>query len=56
MREISPSVNLSCEEFYKTLLPQSQAIVDRIRSEKNAGYRPMPSTRLADYHTTRIHF
>ena len=49
MREISPSVNLSCEEFYKTLLPQSQAIVDRIRSEKNAGNRPMPSTRLADY-------
>ncbi len=48
MREISPSVDLSCEEFYKTLLPQSQAIVDRIRSEKNAGNRPKPSTCLID--------
>ena len=48
MREISPSVNLSCEEFYKTLLPQSQAIVDRIRSGKNTGNRPKPSTCLID--------
>ncbi|MBT4384132.1 transglutaminase domain-containing protein [Candidatus Peregrinibacteria bacterium] len=48
MREISPAVNLSAEEFLNLLLPEARQHVDRIRAQKRAGSRPKPSTSLID--------
>lgn len=48
MREISPAENLSSEEFFKTLPPEYQEIVTKIRNEKKSGQRPYPPARLID--------
>ena len=48
MREISPAENLSSEEFFKTLPPEYQEIVTKIRNEKKSGQRQYPSARLID--------
>jgi hypothetical protein len=48
LREISPDVNLSAEEYLETR-PQIKEIVGRIRAEKYAGTRPKPSASLIDH-------
>ena len=48
MREISPSVKVSVEEFIKRLPPEAKAIVEEIRRQKQACTRPLPSTSLID--------
>lgn len=48
MREISPAENLSSESYYRTSPPQVREFIDKIRSGKNVGNRPKPSSRLID--------
>jgi hypothetical protein len=48
VREISPAVNASADEFLASLPPTFQEIVHRIRREKAAGTRPKPSSMLVD--------
>jgi len=48
MREISPAVNATVEEFLKLLPSASRAIVEEVRRQKHAGIRPRPSTTLID--------
>src|SRR5713226_7212133 len=49
LREISPAVNVSADEFLRSLPPAMQDIVIRIRREKVAGVRPKPSQALVDH-------
>jgi hypothetical protein len=49
LREISPDVNLSADDFLETCPPKIQEIVDRIRTEKHAGTRAKPSASLIDH-------
>jgi hypothetical protein len=48
LREISPAVNLSADQFLMGLPPVLQKIVLQIRQEKAAGTRSRPSTCLVD--------
>ncbi len=48
MREISPRVNVSVEDYLKRLSPQDIVMVEEIRRQKQAGLRPRPSTTLVD--------
>jgi hypothetical protein len=49
LREISPAVNLSADDFLETRPPKIQEIVYRIRVKKHAGTRPKPSASLIDH-------
>lgn len=51
MREISPSINYSVEEFFEQLSLSSRKIVKKIREEKIKGLRPLPSEKLIDCST-----
>jgi hypothetical protein len=48
MREISPALNASCEEFLEAAPKMVQETVARIRLEKAQGKRFRPSTHLVD--------
>lgn len=48
MREISPVLNASADEFLAMAPPLPRALAARIRSEKAAGTRPYPSNKLID--------
>jgi hypothetical protein len=48
MREISPALNMSCEEFL-AVSPDARIHAERIRAQKRAGIRPVPSSSLLDY-------
>jgi hypothetical protein len=48
MREISPAINASAEEYYAMLLPEGQELVVKIREEKKNNSRPIPSDKLID--------
>jgi hypothetical protein len=48
MREISPAVNATADEFLATLPPSARQIVAEIRRQKQAGERPKPSSSLVD--------
>jgi hypothetical protein len=48
MREISPAVNASVDEYFTTLVPTMQQLVSRIRQEKRDGLRGLPSGYLID--------
>jgi hypothetical protein len=48
MREISPAVDLSAENFLKLLPPSHQDIVTRIRDQKKSGTRNWPSATTLD--------
>jgi len=50
MREISPAVNMSAEEFL-LIAPEHKDKVSLIRSQKAAGKRHRPSTNLIDQST-----
>ncbi|MCX5953591.1 MAG: hypothetical protein NTZ40_08900 [Cyanobacteria bacterium] len=50
MREISPALHMSCEEFL-AISPNARAHAERIRAQKLAGIRPVPSPSLLDYST-----
>src|SRR5579884_1611258 len=49
MREISPAVNASPDEFLKMLPSHARALVMEIRRQKNAGNRLRPSSTLLDH-------
>ena len=48
MREISPAVNATAEEFLRTLPRSAQELVARIRKERSDATRPRPSNKLLD--------
>lgn len=48
MREISPAINASGDEFLGTLPQHIQQLIAEIRRQKQAGQRPKPSTNLID--------
>ncbi len=48
MREISPAVNASADEFLNLLAPEARRIVVEIRRQKHASERSTPSPTLAD--------
>jgi hypothetical protein len=47
-REISPAVNATIEEYMETLPPSIRSMIHKIRNEKAAGTRCLPSTLLVD--------
>jgi hypothetical protein len=51
MREISPAVNATVEEYLRLLPSESRAMVEEIRRQKCAGVRSRPSTTLIDRST-----
>ena len=48
MREISPAVNMTVDEFLQSSPTQSKELAEKIRASKNSGNRPLPSTTLID--------
>lgn len=48
MREISPALNVSANAFFSLMPSEFQAIVSRIRAEKESGTRSKPSSALID--------
>ena len=48
MREISPAISHSCDEYLRALPQKSQELIAAIRSEKNRDVRPLPSSKLLD--------
>lgn len=48
MREISPAVNLTADEFLARSRKEIRAIAESIRKEKSEGKRPLPSSSLID--------
>lgn len=48
MREISPAINMSADEFLATKPKKAINIAETIREEKKAGRRPLPSSSLID--------
>lgn len=54
MREISPVLNMSYEEFL-TVSPNARIHPERIRAQQLAGTRPVPSSSLLDYSTVLQH-
>ena len=51
MREISPSISHSCDEFLKLVPPAASILVSQIREQKRSGNRPVPSSVLIDQST-----
>ncbi|MCB8817392.1 hypothetical protein [Desulfosporosinus shakirovi] len=51
MREISPAVNYSVEEFFEQLSLSDRKPITKIREEKRKGLRPLPSEKLIDSST-----
>jgi hypothetical protein len=51
MREISPAINASADEFLETLPSPAKLLVAEIRRQKQAGQRPRPSSTLLDRST-----
>jgi hypothetical protein len=50
MREISPAVNLSADEYFASIpSPEIRQFVMAVRRQKLAGTRPRPSTTLIDH-------
>jgi hypothetical protein len=48
MREISPAVNVSSDEFFRSLNGEIQKLVEKIRMEKTEQSRLKPSSSLID--------
>lgn len=48
MREISPAINLTPEQYFARLSPDRQEKISAIRSQKDERVRPRPSARLND--------
>jgi hypothetical protein len=48
MREISPAVNVSVDDWVKSLAPEAKRIVEEIRRQKREGTRQRPSATLID--------
>lgn len=48
MREVSPAIGITADEFLATIAPEHRLIVERIRAEKMCGLRPCPSSSLID--------
>lgn len=48
MREISPAINISAEEFFEHASPFYREVVTKIRREKIKGLRPLPAEKLID--------
>ncbi|MFZ2280124.1 MAG: hypothetical protein WAW39_20165, partial [Prosthecobacter sp.] len=48
MREISPAIGANADEILAMYPPAAQALAARIRGEKSAGIRPIPSNKLID--------
>jgi hypothetical protein len=48
MREISPAVNLSVDEFLQASSQETKGLAQRIRDLKQSGNRPVPSLKLID--------
>jgi hypothetical protein len=48
MREISPAENVSTDDFFNILDAEVKGIVAKIRDEKKANSRPVPSPKLID--------
>jgi len=51
MREISPFVGLSVEEWLSTFPPEARARVEQIREDRRNDRRPYPSAKLLDRST-----
>jgi hypothetical protein len=51
MREISPAINASADEFLETLPSHAKLLVTEIRRQKQAGERLRPSSTLLDRST-----
>lgn len=50
MREISPTLNLSADEYFATIQsPKARQFIISIREQKLAGARPLPSTTVIDH-------
>jgi hypothetical protein len=48
MREVSPAVDVSVDEWVENQSPGLRSIVEEVRQQKQAGTRPRPSTTLVD--------
>jgi hypothetical protein len=48
MREISPAISHSCDQYLRTLPKRSQEIIAAIRSDKNRDVRPLPDLLESD--------
>ena len=48
LREISPAVNATVEEFLQSAHPEQKRIVEFIRKQKRNGERALPSKKLVD--------
>jgi hypothetical protein len=48
MREISPLIHFSCDAFLQQAPTDLRAVVDRIRAQKLANERVLPSSKFAD--------
>ena len=48
MREISPAVNVSVDDYVEVLPPEAKRIVEEIRRQKREGVRQRPSVTLID--------
>jgi hypothetical protein len=48
MREISPAENMTVDEFFQTVPDKLKGNVLKIRAEKTASSRPVPSAKLID--------
>ncbi len=48
MREISPAVNVSVDDWVKSLSPEAKRAVEGIRRQKREGTRQLPSATLID--------
>src|ERR1700733_8577491 len=48
MREISPAVGMTVDEYLAAAPPLVTKLVDEIRRQKAAGARPLPSASLID--------
>lgn len=48
MREISPALNATVDEYLETLSFNTKTLIEDIRKQKAAGSRPRPSTSLVD--------
>ena len=47
-REVSPSYDVSAEDFLQLLSAEELALAERVRAQKRAGERPVPSRSLID--------
>jgi hypothetical protein len=49
MREISPAINVSADEYLRTLPSQIRELIEEIRRAKRADQRRKPSTTIVDH-------